>query len=77
VAWPLAQPERMRRIGVLSAIPADNQESTARAAFLQTLQELGWTDGRNVRIEMRWGGAGPERLRRYAAELVALAPESS
>ena len=56
-------------------LPADDPESTARtAAFLQTLQELGWTDGRNVRIEMRWGGDA-ERLRRYAAELVALAPD--
>ena len=76
-AWPLAaraqQGDRVRRIGVLMATPADDPESTARtAAFLQTLQELGWTDGRNVRIEMRWGGGD---LRRYAAELVALAPD--
>jgi putative ABC transport system substrate-binding protein len=78
-AWPLAalaqQPPRMRRVGVLSTTPPDDPESTARtAAFLQTMQELGWTDGRNVRIEMRWGG-NAERLRRYAAELVALAPD--
>ena len=76
-AWPLVaraqRPERMRRIGVLMSTPADDPESTARnAAFLQTMQELGWTDGRNVRIEMRWGGGD---LRRYAAELVALAPD--
>jgi len=54
----------MRRIGALMSLPADDPESTARtAAFLQTLQELGWTDGRNVRIEMRWGGDA-ERQRR-------------
>jgi putative ABC transport system substrate-binding protein len=78
-AWPLAasaqHPPRMRRVGVLSTTPPDDPESTVRtAAFLQTMQELGWTDGRNVRIEMRWGGDA-ERLRKSAAELVALAPD--
>ena len=78
-AWPrpvrAQQGERMRRIGALMSLPADDPESTARtAAFLQALQELGWTDGRNIRIEMRWGGDA-ERQRRYAAELVALAPD--
>jgi putative tryptophan/tyrosine transport system substrate-binding protein len=79
-AWPLAaraQPsDRMRRIGVLMATAADEPESQARlAAFLQALQQLGWTDGRNLRIEYRWSAGGAARLRSDAAELVALAPD--
>ena len=79
-AWPLAaraqQLEGMRRIGVLSTLPADDPEGTARtAAFLQTLQELGWTDGRNVRFDIRWGAGDSERIRTYVAELVALKPD--
>ena len=79
-AWPLAaraqQPERMRRIGVLMSLAADDPEGQARlAAFLQGLQQLGWTDGRNVRIDTRWGAGDADRTRRYAAELVALAPD--
>jgi putative tryptophan/tyrosine transport system substrate-binding protein len=79
-AWPLVahaqQPERVRRIGVLSTLPADDPEATARtAAFLQTLQELGWTDGRNVQIDTRWGAGDPERIRKYVGELVALKPD--
>ena len=79
-AWPLAaraqQSERMRRIGVLMNVAADDPEGQARfAAFLQGLQQLGWTDGRNVRIDTRWGAGDAERIRRYAAELVALAPD--
>jgi putative ABC transport system substrate-binding protein len=79
-AWPLmarAQPgEPMRRIGVLLNVAADDPESPARlTAFAQGLQELGWNDGRNVRIDFRWGGADVERIRKYAAELVALAPD--
>jgi putative ABC transport system substrate-binding protein len=79
-AWPLAaraqQPERVRRIGVLMNLSSDNPEGQARnAAFLQGLQQLGWTDGRNVRIDYRWGASDPNRIRRYAAELVALAPD--
>jgi hypothetical protein len=63
-AWPLAaraqQSERVRRVGVISTLPADDQEGTTRnTAFLQTLQELGWTDGRNVRIEIRGARAIP------------------
>jgi ABC-type uncharacterized transport system substrate-binding protein len=78
--WPLAarsqQPERMRRIGVLMSLTADDPEGQARlTAFLQGLQQLGWTDGRNVRIDSRWGAGDSDRSRRYAAELVALAPD--
>ena len=79
-AWPLAaraqQGERVRRIGVLMNVAADDPEAQARnAAFLQGLQELGWTVGRNVRIDYRWAAGDADRLRRYAAELVALAPD--
>ena len=78
--WPLAaraQPrERMRRIGVLMSLAADDPEGQARlTAFVQGLQELGWTDGRNVQIDYRWPAGDAERIRRYAAELAALAPD--
>jgi putative tryptophan/tyrosine transport system substrate-binding protein len=79
-AWPLAaraqQTERIRRIGVLMNLAADDPESSARlTAFVQGLQELGWTDGRNVRIDTRWGAGDAELIRRYAVELVALSPD--
>ena len=77
-SWQLAAraQDRVRRIGVLITLAADDPESTARvAAFLQGLQALGWTDGRNVRIDTRWGGGDADRLRKNAAELVALAPD--
>src|SRR5262245_12160439 len=80
-AWPLAargqQRERMRRIGVLvSTLASDDPEWQARGnAFVQGLQERGWSDGRNVRIEYRWGLRDSDRLRKYAAELVGLAPD--
>ena len=79
-ALPLAaraqQGERMRRIGVLSSLAADDPETQARhAAFLQGLQEWGWTTGRNVQIDYRWGAGDPDRFRKYALELVALAPD--
>src|SRR5262249_20174619 len=79
-AWALAagaqQGERMRRIGVLMNLGSDDAEGQARnAAFLQGLQELGWTVGRNVRIEYRWGAGDAELFRRHASELVALAPD--
>jgi putative tryptophan/tyrosine transport system substrate-binding protein len=80
VAWPRAayaqQADRMRRVGVLVNRAADDPEEQARlAAFRQLLQELGWTDGRNVRIDYRWGAADADHSRTYAAELVALAPD--
>jgi putative ABC transport system substrate-binding protein len=80
VAWPLAaraqQADRMRRVGVLETRAADDPEGQARLAlFLQGLQELGWTDGRNVRIDYRWAAADADRAHTYAAELVALAPD--
>jgi putative ABC transport system substrate-binding protein len=78
-AWPGAaraqQAERMRRIGVLMNTAADDAEGQARlTAFVQRLQELGWTDSRNVRIDTRWG-TDSGSTRRYAGELVALAPD--
>ena len=81
-AWPVAawaqQGERARRIGVLigGAVDADDPDAKANiAAFLQVLQQLGWTDGRNVRIEYRWGAGNANDIRKHAAELVALAPD--
>jgi len=66
----------MRRIGVLSSLAADDPETQARhAAFLQGLQEWGWTTGRNVQIDYRWGAGVVDRFRKYAVELVALAPD--
>jgi ABC-type uncharacterized transport system substrate-binding protein len=78
-AWPLAaraqQGERMRRIGLLLG-GADDREGQARVtAFKEGLQELGWTDGRNIQIETRFGEADASRIRAHAAELVALAPD--
>jgi putative ABC transport system substrate-binding protein len=79
-AWPLAagaqQAERMRRIGVLMSTAANDPLGQARiAAFLHGLQQLGWTDGRNVRIDTRWGGGNADDIRKYAAELVGMAPD--
>ena len=79
-AWPVAaraeQPERVRRIGVIFSLAATDPESQQRKkAFEQGLQELGWTDGRNVRIEYRYGAGDADNVRKYAAELIALAPD--
>jgi putative ABC transport system substrate-binding protein len=79
-AWPLVvraqQREQMRRIGILLPATADDPEAQARVgAFLQALALLGWTIGRNVRIDTRWAGPDAADVRRHAAELVALAPD--
>src|SRR6516162_11929981 len=80
VAWPLAtrgqQPEQMRRIGVLMNRAADDPQGQASLkAFQQALQQLGWSDGRNVQIDVRWGKNDVDRSRGYAQELVTLAPD--
>jgi putative ABC transport system substrate-binding protein len=70
------QPEQMRRVGILYGIAADDPNAQAEyAAFLQGLRPLGWTEGRNVSIERRWAGGNAAALRKFAAELVALAPD--
>ena len=79
-AWPLAaraQPsDRMRHIGVLMSVAADDPEAPARVGVLsQGLAELGWTIGRNVRIDYRWYAGNADAARKYAAELLALAPD--
>jgi putative tryptophan/tyrosine transport system substrate-binding protein len=79
-AWPLAaraqQPERMRRIGVLMSTGANDPEGQSRlAAFMQGLQEFNWAVGRNVEIDIRWTASNADNVRKYAAELVALAPD--
>ncbi len=79
-AWPLAsraqQPERVRRIGVLYSLAEDDPESVMRrAAFERAIKALGWTIGRNLRIDYRWARNDPELIRKFAAELAALAPD--
>jgi putative tryptophan/tyrosine transport system substrate-binding protein len=80
VAWPLAaraqQSDRMRRIGVLMGHDENNSEAQAWvAAFREALQKLGWTEGRNISIDTRWGRADTEVIQRFAQELVALRPD--
>jgi putative tryptophan/tyrosine transport system substrate-binding protein len=80
VAWPLAaraqQPKRVRRIGMLMNRAADDAEGQAFvAAFQQAMQQLGWSDGRNVAIDTRWAAGDAGQFRKYAAELVALEPD--
>ena len=79
-AWPVAahaqQPERVRRIGVLMALAADDPEGQANvAAFKQTLQQLGWSEGHNLQIAFRGAAGDPERMQAFAKELVALQPD--
>jgi putative ABC transport system substrate-binding protein len=79
-AWPLAaraqQRDRERRVGVLSQFPESDTDARANiAVFRQELQHSGWIEGRNIHFDVRWGAGDPERRRRYAAELVALAPD--
>jgi putative ABC transport system substrate-binding protein len=78
-AWPLAtgaQGERVRRIAVINTLAADDPDVRPRnAAFLQRLQQLGWNDGRNVQIDYRWSAGNADNTRKYATELVALAPD--
>ena len=80
VAWPLParaqQPQRMPRVGVLMGVAEADPEGQARiAAFRLGLTDLGWVDGRNLRIEYRWAAGDADRIREYTAELVALAPD--
>ncbi|HEX7971427.1 MAG TPA: hypothetical protein VF501_04310, partial [Thiobacillus sp.] len=77
-AWPLAAhaQQGMRRIGALLPTSADDPQSKARiAAFLQELQQLGWTEGRNIRIDIRWTSGNDADTRKHAAELAATAPD--
>jgi putative ABC transport system substrate-binding protein len=80
VAWPLAaraqQTDQVRRVGVLMNVAPEHPEGQPFvAAFRQALQRLGWIEGRNIRIDIRWGENDVERDRRYAADLVALTPD--
>ena len=78
-AWPLAaraQQAQVRRIGILMPFAEDHPVGQARlVAFVQGLQQLGWTDGRNVRIDYRWSAGDADRLRKLAMELIALGPD--
>src|SRR6516225_3504054 len=78
--WPLAagaqQREPLRRVAILEAITKDTPSAQARyTAFLEAFDRLGWTDGRNVQIVSRWGGGNEAEMRKYADELIALAPD--
>src|SRR5690348_8023263 len=79
--WPFAayaqQPVGVRRLGIIHGTGADDQDAQARVAvFVQALQQSGWVDGRNLRIEIRWAGGSADNLRKQATELVGLAPDA-
>ena len=78
-AWPMAaraqQTERVRRIGSLTGIADDSNAQARLATFLETLQQLGRTEGQNVQVDRRWGGGDADRIRKYAAELATLNPD--
>ena len=78
--WPCAaraqQSNKMRRVGVLLNLAAEDPEGQSRlAAFLQGMQEAGWAVGRNLRVDLRWGAGDMDRIRKQAVDLVALAPD--
>src|SRR5262245_48147592 len=77
-AWPLVtceqQAERVRQVGVVAGAHEASQR-LRRSQFQQALQQLGWIEGRNIRIDYRWGGGDANTIRKYAAELAALAPD--
>ena len=75
IAAQAQQGERVRRVAVLMSLADDSEGQVRLAAFLRGLAAMGWSDGRNVRIDTRWGAGDTDRMRRFAAELVALAPD--
>src|SRR5215471_14124931 len=81
-AWPLAaraqQRERMRSVGVLTPLaPHDSEGQNRVTAFVQALQQLGWSVGQNIRLHYRWGDGTSATVQKYAVEMVALAPDAS
>src|SRR5437868_2251545 len=77
VAHAQQQGERMRRIGVLNSLAENDPESAVRLrAFEHALKQLGWSNGGNLRIDLRWSGNDPELVRKFAAELIAMAPDA-
>jgi putative ABC transport system substrate-binding protein len=78
--WPLAaraqSPDRVRRVALLMGFsPGDPEGKASASAFQRRLEELGWQDGRNIQIDMRWAGGDPDKARTLAKELIAMAPD--